>query len=463
MNKKKNIYKIYMVVKRKSVSRKKRTNSKRKVVSKKRTNSKRKTNLKKKTNSKRKTNLKKRTNSKRKVVSKKKTNSKKKIKGGRVSVPALGYKKKSENYSSGFGFDIPNRPSLIPKDEIRTKLLEEYKNIEIEQKKYEYTIGLIIGPYVNLSGADLYGIKLTGKDLTGADLSNTDLSRAKLSRAKLTNADLTQADLTNAELYWVKSGGIKGEPKFLPKGYKIVKGYLVGPKVNLTGADLSKADLKEANLFDADLRSANLTDADLTSANLTRADLIGTKLPSIKTLPNTINNSSLFKASIDYLYKQFKIGDSLYNLKTIYSKKNKYYAGYFPENKNQIKMKKSDFVKLDIEVYDKVSNSNFKSNRILPICNKNERGKCKSWDNDPESTKSLISRKKEDVKVNLSSFFPTANDYYFFPIKNLKDNQNLTKDGFKYYLPVTFTKELFQTYIELASIVAIKEEPTVNS
>ena len=43
MNKKKNIYKIYMVVKRRSVSKKKRTNSKRKVVSKKRTNSKKRT------------------------------------------------------------------------------------------------------------------------------------------------------------------------------------------------------------------------------------------------------------------------------------------------------------------------------------------------------------------------------------------------------------------------------------
>ena len=49
-------------------------------------------------------------------------------------------------------------------------------------------------------------------------------------------------------------------------------------RVNLSDADLTSANLTSANLTRANLFGADLSDADLTSANLTRADLIGTHL-----------------------------------------------------------------------------------------------------------------------------------------------------------------------------------------
>ena len=51
-----------------------------------------------------------------------------------------------------------------------------------------------------------------------------------------------------------------------------------GWKVDLSGADLSRADLCGANLEDANLRESNLTGADLTVANLKGADLSGADL-----------------------------------------------------------------------------------------------------------------------------------------------------------------------------------------
>ena len=122
-----------------------------------------------------------------------------------------------------------------------------------------------------------------------------------------------------------------------------------------------------------------------------------TKLPSVEKLP-TIDNSSLFKASIDYLYKQFKIGNTLYNLKQfVNNKENSYFARYLPEA--PITMKKSDFVKGNIEVYSSVSNSN--PNKLLSICNKNNSGNCKPGET-PGSTQSMISRKNRRNSRNNS-------------------------------------------------------------
>jgi uncharacterized protein YjbI with pentapeptide repeats len=48
--------------------------------------------------------------------------------------------------------------------------------------------------------------------------------------------------------------------------------------INLSGADLTGAKLRDANLAGAELAGANLTRADLTGANLFRTDLSGTPL-----------------------------------------------------------------------------------------------------------------------------------------------------------------------------------------
>jgi hypothetical protein len=81
--------------------------------------------------------------------------------------------------------------------------------------------------------------------LEDADLSGTDLSYANLSGADLEGADLSGADLSVAQL----------------------------SDTWLLGADLSGADLSAANLHEAFLISADLTDADLRDADLSGAFL----------------------------------------------------------------------------------------------------------------------------------------------------------------------------------------------
>ena len=76
--------------------------------------------------------------------------------------------------------------------------------------------------------------------------------------ADLSGVNLTDADLRGAVLTGVRSGGITGTPMALPDGWQLIAGYLVGP-----GADLSGADLSGANLINTDLDGADLTGADL--------------------------------------------------------------------------------------------------------------------------------------------------------------------------------------------------------
>ncbi|EAF2183548.1 hypothetical protein CLO05_11600 [Listeria monocytogenes] len=83
-----------------------------------------------------------------------------------------------------------------------------------------------------------------------ANLSGADLSYADLRRANLSGADLSYADLRRADLR----------------------------RANLSGADLSYADLRRADLRGANLSGANLSGADLSYADLRRADLRGANL-----------------------------------------------------------------------------------------------------------------------------------------------------------------------------------------
>ena len=82
----------------------------------------------------------------------------------------------------------------------------------------------------------------------GSDLTGADLTDANLSNADLTGTILKDAQLTN-----VFSGGITGVPSSLPSGWFLKNGYLVGP-----GANLSQANLSNMNLADVDLTGATL-------------------------------------------------------------------------------------------------------------------------------------------------------------------------------------------------------------
>jgi len=169
--------------------------------------------------------------------------------------------------------------------------------------------GYIVGPFSDLSGANLESSILTDTDISGANFTNarlrfarsggipntsvpavlpspykfitnaasggyivgpfSDLSGANMESSILTNTDISGANFTNARLRFAKSGGIPNAsvPAVLPSPYKFVTnvasgGYIVGPFSDLSGAN-----------FEASI----LTDTDVSSANLTNARLINVK------------------------------------------------------------------------------------------------------------------------------------------------------------------------------------------
>lgn len=91
---------------------------------------------------------------------------------------------------------------------------------------------------------------------------NSDLYSADLS-----GFDLSGIDFSGAIFTGVSSGNVSGNPT-LPSGYSIVNGYIVGPRVNLSNADLINQDLSGVDLSGADLSGADLSGADMTNAIL---------------------------------------------------------------------------------------------------------------------------------------------------------------------------------------------------
>ena len=101
--------------------------------------------------------------------------------------------------------------------------------------------------------------------LRHADLSGADLTGANLMGAYLRHADLSGADLTGADL----------------RCAYLRHADLSGANLrhaDLSGADLRHADLSGANLRHADLSGANLMGADLRCAYLRHANLMGADL-----------------------------------------------------------------------------------------------------------------------------------------------------------------------------------------
>ena len=90
-----------------------------------------------------------------------------------------------------------------------------------------------------------------------ADLSGLDLSEADLKGVDLTDADLSQTDLSGARLM----------------GAVLERTNLAGAV--LVGADLTEARLKDADLSDTDLRDSRFVGAVLDGADLWRANLRG--------------------------------------------------------------------------------------------------------------------------------------------------------------------------------------------
>ena len=121
----------------------------------------------------------------------------------------------------------------------------------------------VIGPKVNLSGADFIGAdleeanleeaNLEGANLTNANLSGINFSGAKLNAADLSGSNLEGASFIGADLDMARAVEISGDPLELPQGHIVVKNNIIGPKLNLIGVDFSEANFEGANLEGANL------------------------------------------------------------------------------------------------------------------------------------------------------------------------------------------------------------------
>ena len=138
-----------------------------------------------------------------------------------------------------------------------------------------------------LAGKVLAGFNLSGMDLTGASLRSTNLASANLTGTKFTRANLTNAvldyakvqsaDFSSASFADIRAGNLTGTPTRLPSSWKLSKGFLFGPHV-----DLSKVWLKGATLDNLDLSYADLTKTNLDGAKLSNLRLNQTKFtPSV--------------------------------------------------------------------------------------------------------------------------------------------------------------------------------------
>ena len=152
----------------------------------------------------------------------------------------------------------------------------------------------------NFTGADISGTILDGANFTGATFTrtrsrnipqptvaptftagtaggyvirngyligaNVDLSNIDFTGLDLSNTVLTNANLANATFTGTRSGGITFNaltPPALPAKYKVVGGYLHGPRVDLSGAVLTAYD------FSTSTNSINWSLANLTNATFT--------------------------------------------------------------------------------------------------------------------------------------------------------------------------------------------------
>lgn len=196
---------------------------------------------------------------------------------------------------------------------------------------------MLIGPGADLSGTTLISRDLHGRNLDGINFQNADLSNANLSGARLgfvhnvvphpygfqylnlANVNLDGANLTSANIHFDMTASVGGAARISgiravnlvgcplsPAPFRCLRGALIGPRANVSGADLTGVDLTNHNMEGINMRgvyipnatlwNVNLTGADLTNANLFNSNLGLANLTGVTwnntTCPDTTNSNT---------------------------------------------------------------------------------------------------------------------------------------------------------------------------
>jgi len=166
--------------------------------------------------------------------------------------------------------------------------------------------GGMTGPPASLPNAFTFVVSASGGYFIGPYV---DLTNANLNGTVLTGMNITRADLTGATFVNTLTGALAGPPDAITSGYHYVvrspapslDAYIIGPRVNLTSAVLDGT-----NLTNFDMSGVNLTNAVFTGTNFTNTNIFGSNLTGAATFTNTQrmqllkngNNRGITKAQV---------------------------------------------------------------------------------------------------------------------------------------------------------------------
>ena len=142
---------------------------------------------------------------------------------------------------------------------------------------------------MNLSGANLRGADLMGADLTGADLSNAVLASSSMRGVVLTNALLKDTNLDGADLAGVDLSGVKNNSKSNSEKTCSTRehlNFISFNGANLDNANLNGLGIHHSKIESASFRGANLSGTCWSRTELGWVDFTGANLREAKMLRN---------------------------------------------------------------------------------------------------------------------------------------------------------------------------------
>ena len=161
-------------------------------------------------------------------------------------------------------------------------------------------------------GTNRWGVYEISANLDDADLSGVNLSGADLSCTSMIRANLSGADLSGADLSHTHLFHANMSSENAKQSFLFNADALY---TDLSGANLSYAFLKYADLSGAHLRNANLRGADLGGTDLRRANLMGADLSGAKVYHTIFADLDLRR--VKGLAQVFHRGPSLVTLYTV--------------------------------------------------------------------------------------------------------------------------------------------------
>ncbi len=199
--------------------------------------------------------------------------------------------------------------------------------------------GYFIGPGANLIGANLSNSNLSNSILRPYTSDKygeriTTLENANLESSILNTVDIEKVNFKNTNLSCIKTKNLTGKPNletfpdgfiFDKNGYPI-KGYFIGPDIDLSYSNLSNTDLSGANLAGTKLNDSNLDYCDLrkirfdpeivrngklVNTNFTNTNFTGSNLSYL-----SIKNSIFINANFTCAILSYAVIDSSVDLST---------------------------------------------------------------------------------------------------------------------------------------------------